>query len=59
MSFCWEQNQIEEYDNNTKHIIFLYRKDKTEAKINALLEPGMWNMEVPGLAKEIQPTVTK
>ena len=40
-----------------------YRKgkgtDKTEAKIKALLEPGMWNMEVPGLAKEIQPTVTK
>lgn len=32
MSFCWEQNQIEEYDN-TKHVIFLYRKDKTEAKM--------------------------
>ena len=33
--------------------------DKTEAKIKAFLEPGMWNMEVPGLAKEIQPTITK
>ena len=32
---------------------------KSEAKIETLVDPGMWNIEVPGLAKDIQPMIIK
>ena len=33
MSFCWEQNQIEEHDNNAKHIEKIKLKLKCEVII--------------------------
>ena len=32
---------------------------KSEAKIEALVDPGMWNIEILGLAEDIQPTIVK
>ena len=31
---------------------------RSEVEIEDLIGPGMWNIEVPGLAKEVQPVVT-
>ena len=31
---------------------------ESEVEIEELIGPGMWNIEVPGLAKEVQPVVT-
>ena len=32
---------------------------RNEAKIEDLVDPGMWNIEVLGLAKNIQPMIIK
>ena len=54
---------LEGQGNHPHHQMVLTKSKKeerkSEAKIEALVDPGMWNIEVPGLAKDIQPVIIK
>ena len=54
---------LEGQGNHPHHQMVLTKSKKkqikSEAKIEALVDPGMWNIEVLGLAKDIQPVIIK
>ena len=54
---------LEGQGNHPHHQMVLTKSKKeqikSEAKIKALVNPGIWNIEVPGLAKYIQPVIIK
>ena len=53
---------LEGQRNHPHHQTTLTEKRKgqleSEVETEDLIGPGMWNIEVPGLAKEVQPVVT-
>ena len=54
---------LEGQGNHSHHQMVLTKSKKeqikSEATIEALVDPGMWNIEVPGLAKDIQLVIIK
>ena len=56
-----ERFHLEGQRNHPHHQTTLTEKRKgqleSEVETEDLIGPGMWNIEVPGLAKEVQPVV--